>query len=1061
MIKENNNIDNLKLSLNNTFLDYFYIFGLNSETILSNDLYNYNQYEGEHDKIRPSLISKFPPFNKTKSNIDENIILQHCFPIGFKLIEHVCPPKNEIYHFSLDNLKNDNNKIYFTCLLFYERLSLYYEYKKYYDMLNSDFYLDIEENDINFKLNQSIVNNEYHSKKLFKDDDAISSHSLDFNNNNQFKREQNLRLNEIVTTRLSFTSKRKTLKLLKENFFSSIYIPKVICLSSKIPFPQEKSILLNLILNYILNNNEVKIPIEKIIESIMLEIPFPPKGIISFNYTLNNTQILIKQTPINRIQIYSYKMHYIFCFSVKNIIFILKCILLEYPILFFSKNKEKLSNIIETFILLLFPFKYQYPYISILPNLNTSMIENEKCFIFGINQLFNKKKEASIFESFNIKLLNKYILICDIDNRVIYTKCDNKDPLKKINLKDLKSIEKKDNNQNDEIILSQEINTENHESINHKIKLPEHYTSKFRNRLEELLKNPNLKIDCNSNEYNEKICIEITNIFFYYIMTLIMNYNNYLYNYENKIKEICERIKTKTITLNDMWNIKEFNNNIKNEEKEFYNCLINTKIFKNFLERKYYHQNGEKELEFLFLDQQIVLKKNKNFFSRTIKTFFVNSNTFEHKLNKNISPKINIFSNEENDFILNNEILLSKYFQKYNKQSFHYFFFPKLLYDNIFFEKKYYNMELNYPSTEYYNDYNNLIKNVLSLKEYREFYNGLFIKQYHYIDLNQTYPNEIADCIFIIWLRFFSMTFYYIDFIEKKILFYEMLNNLKKVNFIDNQTLSLLYNSIYKYGTDTMLIKFYNTIKHNYIHYSYLTNKLENNKMIKKPISKKFSISTSDKYNKYIIYYKQDENKQLFELTNDIIKNLKKRTFKEENKEIKFQINIECPYCKNRFALMKIITSFELMNKKNKMFFCPIQNCNKEISPEIKVKYGENIIEKIKIYSPWYILNFYCSELLEENGLKLNLKKLRKNKTLFWNCILYFTIKGLNIDILLEYKDNNISKKENSFNYNICDYLNQENENEDINENNYNNNKKFTDCLSFKNIEIEQNVINF
>ena len=393
MIKENNNIDNLKLSLNNTFLDYFYIFGLNSETILSNDLYNYNQYEGEHDKIRPSLISKFPPFNKTKSNIDENIILQHCFPIGFKLIEHVCPPKNEIYHFSLDNLKNDNNKIYFTCLLFYERLSLYYEYKKYYDMLNSDFYLDIEENDINFKLNQSIVNNEYHLKKLFKDDDAISSYSFDFNNNNQIKREQNLRLNEIVTTRLSFTSKRKTLKLLKENFFSSIYIPKVICLSSKIPFPQEKSILLNLILNYILNNNEVKIPIEKIIESIMLEIPFPPKGIISFNYTLKNTQILIKQTPINRIQIYSYKMHYIFCFSVKNIIFILKCILLEYPILFFSKNKEKLSNIIETFILLLFPFKYQYPYISILPNLNTSMIENEKCFILElINYLIKKKK---------------------------------------------------------------------------------------------------------------------------------------------------------------------------------------------------------------------------------------------------------------------------------------------------------------------------------------------------------------------------------------------------------------------------------------------------------------------------------------------------------------------------------------------------------------------------------------------------------------------------------------------------------------------------------------------
>ncbi len=73
-----------------------------------------------------------------------------------------------------------------------------------------------------------------------------------------------------------------------------------------------------------------------------------------------------------------------------------------------KKNIQYISN----FILLLFPFKYQYPYISILPNSNTSMIKNEKCFIFGIYQFCNKNKESSIFESFNIKILNKNILIC-------------------------------------------------------------------------------------------------------------------------------------------------------------------------------------------------------------------------------------------------------------------------------------------------------------------------------------------------------------------------------------------------------------------------------------------------------------------------------------------------------------------------------------------------------------------------------------------------------------------------------------------------------------------------
>lgn len=34
--------------------------------------------------------------------------------------------------------------------------------------------------------------------------------------------------------------------------------------------------------------------------------------------------------------------------------------------------------------------------------------------------------------------------------------------------------------------------------------------------------------------------------------------------------------------------------------------------------------------------------------------------------------------------------------------------------------------------------------------KYREFYNGLLIQQYHYIDINHTYPKEIEDCIFLI-----------------------------------------------------------------------------------------------------------------------------------------------------------------------------------------------------------------------------------------------------------------------------------------------------------------------
>ncbi len=56
-------------------------------------------------------------------------------------------------------------------------------------------------------------------------------------------------------------------------------------------------------------------------------------------------------------------------------------------------------------------------------------------------------------------------------------------------------------------------------------------------------------------------------------------------------------------------------------------------------------------------------------------------------------------------------------------------------------------------------------------------------------------------------------------------------------------------------------------------------------------------------------------------------------------------MSIECLYCKTRFELIKITKLYESMDKKNKMYFCPNQKCNKEIALELKVKNGDNKIE--------------------------------------------------------------------------------------------------------------------
>ena len=259
----------------------------------------------------------------------------------------------------------------------------------------------------------------------------------------------------------------------------------------------------------------------------------------------------------------------------------------------------------------------------------------------------------------------------------------------------------------------------------------------------------------------------------------------------------------------------------------------------------------------------------------------------------------------------------------------------------------------------------------------------------------------------------------------------------KNFSFNDEETFSIIFNCLYEYGTEYMLIQFKTFINLNYyIFNSFLTNKLEN-KSLTKYSTKKISISNSDN----LFYYNLEENDKLFELNEEIKNKLKKRTFGNKNEEIEFDSKIFCDNCKSKFDIAFISMSFDSMKKKSQLIDCP--KCLKNLFPEIKVKY-DNKIEKFNLFSPYYIYKFFCPKLLEENGLKLNLIKLRKKyKTFFWNCIWYFTIKGLSFDMLLEYKENDIKNKDNDLNYNVDDYLYE----------------KYNNWSSFENFHIE-NVIN-
>ena len=129
------------LDRGNNFVDYFIVIGLNEDTMFDSYLYS-NDLETLNSKIKPEIVSKFPPFDKKILAIDDNII-NHCFPNGYKIRESNSFIKPESFGFVLDNSFYSINfpQKYISCLIFYEKIENYsriYEAWKDFDKNNEE-----------------------------------------------------------------------------------------------------------------------------------------------------------------------------------------------------------------------------------------------------------------------------------------------------------------------------------------------------------------------------------------------------------------------------------------------------------------------------------------------------------------------------------------------------------------------------------------------------------------------------------------------------------------------------------------------------------------------------------------------------------------------------------------------------------------------------------------------------------------------------------------------------------------------------------------------------------
>ena len=1034
---------NTLLSMKYNLFQNFYIIGYSLSDFYSSKTKNIYTFQdiftdSLNVKLNPKLISKFPSSIKNINSIPDDLVISHCFPNGLKILNNPFLI-SQLTHFvfNLENIPANYTeedkflytKIYFNCLEFYEPLSQYLKLKK-----------EI--------LSQSTKN------KIQIEPDKTSKENLDIKN---------------------------------------YYLPKIICFASLFPYSNEiKEILYNIYNfyrnNIITDNNNINnlLSIEKIVEQIIMKTPLPfssnAQTIISFK--LNNIKKNIQSIDKIKFPVYNLKESYIKnyttisfgelfnYFSIEDIMKIFKYIILEIPLLFFCKNKNVLSLFIDNFISLLNPFCYVLPHISLLPYELYGLINSEQKFIFGINEEYSK----TFFEDNNIDL-DKSIVIVQLNH---LKKNESKiiEIIKNIEAEEClvinEKIKQKENDKNTEeniFFNNQYVNLLN-------IELPSKAKKKAISKMNNLITLIKKKGDLSDIKYlyEQKFNYHIQHIFFKFFIYLMAGYTDYLINskffsFNIKNKDNGENIRFKNTDedfIKEIFNLNEFILS-KSKDELFYIAFCKTKLFFNFFREKIYSNNALNKVRYELFDEFIFLKKHKDFRKKK-----ENKGLYEN-LSKHTIEQEPITQNYE--IIINNELfytkqeitelikdnnqykLLTSYGQniisknKKNKlienPNISYYIFPKLIFDDSFFDEKYENLfqshNINIPGMSIIDE---LKKRSIVFSDtntkYRKYMhiNEIITKLPLTNNSQENFEITYKNYIYYSWLILQSCSLWYCEQRERNIRIDKILEILNKLDYVEEQVLYFLFINIYKYGNKYHFIKLHKINLKYYGYSNYYFLYLLYNK-IKEKENKEYPDINSIEENNEENIIESDEEKEdeyilkrryLINTDNQLIKDLlKKGNYRRRNselnndkEEIVFSTEQFCEKCGNVINIIpdEIIKNKLVSNLDFYKYKCEKCNGNEY---DIVIKYQKllsNLNKKEAIivgegeFKLCTTYKFYLNILYffqKRKKYELNIENIFNEKEI--NLILiifYFSVLNLSFDFLLPYKNdetNNTNSK--------------------------------------------------
>ena len=960
----------------NNFIDYFLVVGVDPEIFKNNWLYENDADELNKkykEQLEPKIISSFPPFEKHTISFDESILM-HCFPNGYEIVKYNKQPKPIVFSFILDNNYFNLNypQKYLTCLICFENIS---KYKILYEQYN--------------KLSQE-ENESHHVKN-------------DFNVN----------------------SKDTLPKILDSLKYPDIFIPKCLLLMSLTPYFGEYEKIIIEIYNYTLgikyknekenqlnsdeirpnferqrikkmmSNNRADIyePIDKIIENLLIELPIPPRGFSTLEYTLNNEKRLIPQTKMNQLPIININLKKLFLdYEVKDIILIYNYLFLEGRILFFSEKIEILNLYIYGFLALLYPFQYQYQIVTILPEKNFEIIESITPFIAGINQNY----ESDFFDKRGLTLSDS-ILVVDIDNSC-FEVCNEMTKMPEFP-KNSKAKLEKELNAITSKYLKQEIKTKKTQvSLNQIMRVPKPsqiskvntFRSDFTNfnrininffasEIDDAFSN--LNIDYNFNK-------EVNEVFFNFNANLLSNYSKYL-NLDFYSSNIMP-------CLEILFKVDSYLKDVPSADKEFYDKFVTeTQIFGDFLFLRMIPKNTKEKLRILLFDEKIN-KNSAKYFSKTPSSVFTNSTEYEF-VDKFEIQKPRKFSEFEIKYYKKHKKALLSYGivvtedKKSDKLNLFYPIFPKLT-TKLFFEKNFH---------EYFcpNNWSDSIESV----------NEDLISQSHLGGISMR-ENDMKNYIYLCWMQMWAMTFWYCDEKEQNYRFQKLLEILNKTSCYEMEIFNLLFETLSKYSKNSnMILKLYAVLLKLHLNPSLKVHKIVMDIIEKKNMEGNFN----EKLKKLL---EKEGNKRYDK------KGFRKRVFRPKyftnilSEDITFYSFDTCIICQNVINLEDISKDFKSMTREIEWTKCP--KCKNPILPKILIQFGKEInktgqmerntsnYENVVLFSPYGLKTNYSTTLLKTFGIKLDLDEfILKFGGIFWDSLWYFKLNKLEYDFMIPYEN--------------------------------------------------------